>query len=599
MSNETHVVSGMLHTGFFQQVQSYPDRIAIITSDRRISYGELAMYSQAICNQLQKLNVESNTLVAVHLEKGWMQVAATLGILQAGAAYLPIDPHLPETRKGFLLEQGEVKIVLSQSLYTDLSRLQHLNLQVLNIEEFTSGLVNGKLTFVEQKPNDLAYIIFTSGSTGQPKGVALQHAAVVNTILDINTRFNITHNDSVLALSALNFDLSVYDIFGLLAVGGKVVIPSETERLEPKTWIRFIENEKITIWSVIYPITHLEMHWKSIPYGKSLKNQTIEVLNEDFQRCAIGVSGEIYIGGVGLAREYWRDKEKTEESFVQDPHTKQRLYKTGDLGCYMPDGNIEFLGRKDFQVKINGHRIELGEIEITLLRYKDVEQAHIIFHENQLVAFIVTKSNISTKSIIDFLQKALPSYMIPSQIRFLDEAPLTENGKLDRGKLVDLLKTPNEIRDMEFISPRNEMEEKMLSIWEDTFNQKSISIRSNYFNLGGNSLLAASLIGKVNSVFNIDLPLSILFSNSTIERLVQTIQHQQVPSGLVLLNSEGRERPFVNDYLFSLATNKRGRNSELLILSAKNIDLGPLCIIQIPHHIPNGFHGCWVDLDLT
>jgi amino acid adenylation domain-containing protein len=319
-----------------------------------------------------------------------------------------------------------------------------------------------------QGPDDLAYVIYTSGSTGLPKGVMIDHRGAVNTILDINHRFGVTSEDRVLALSALNFDLSVYDIFGVLAAGGTIVMPAENALRDPVAWLELLVQERVTlwntvpallemlveyteafpgalnssslrlallsgdwipvslpdrlrmlipvveiislggateasIWSILYPITMVDPAWKSIPYGQPLCNQRFFVLNEHLEPCPVWVPGQLYISGIGLARGYWRDEEKTQASFLLHPQTGERLYRTGDVGRYLPDGNIEFLGREDFQVKVGGHRIELGEIEATLLEHPQVSKAIVTaigkrFENKQLVAYVVSTQNSTDRA---------------------------------------------------------------------------------------------------------------------------------------------------------------------------------------------------------
>jgi amino acid adenylation domain-containing protein len=456
----------MLHTLFLAQLQTHGHDYAVISAQRTLTYLELSQRANQVGLQLRRLGATPNTLVAIVMEKGWEQVVAVLGVLMSGAAYLPIDFDLPKKRQRYLLEQGEVKLVLTVS---------HLNQQLAWPEGIQrlclddDSLVKENNIPLEgvQTPTDLAYVIFTSGSTGKPKGVAIEHQSAVNTIKDINQRFGIGPQDRVLALSALNFDLSVYDIFGLLAVGGTIVIPDAALAKEPKHWVDMMRQHRVTvwntvpalmqmlvhyvskhsqtlpdlllrltmmsgdwiplklpdrikrlwpqisimslggateasIWSIYYPIVTVDPTWNSIPYGKPLANQTFHVLNHLLEPCPIWVPGQLYIGGIGLAQCYWRDIDKTQASFIIHPQTQERLYKTGDLGRYLPDGNIEFLGRIDNQVKIRGFRIELGEIEAALLQYASVEQATVLAREDDhgekhLVAYIV--SNLSPQRL--------------------------------------------------------------------------------------------------------------------------------------------------------------------------------------------------------
>ena len=446
----------MLHTLFIAQVEARADETAVISSQRTLTYRELYEQAIQVGHWLREAGATPNSLVAVVMEKGWEQVVAVLGTLMAGAAYLPIDPDLPVERQHYLLEQGEVKLGLTQAKFYERLTWPE-SIQCLEVD--TAELAfRGPLDPV-QTPADLAYVIYTSGSTGLPKGVIIDHRGAVNTVLDINRRFGVTHTDRVLALSALNFDLSVYDIFGLLAAGGAIVMPEADRRRDPSHWTELMEKHQVTlwdtvpalmqmlveyqtgrplnaplrlvmmsgdwipldlpdriktlrndvqvmslggateasIWSIFYPIGTVDPSWKSIPYGKPLTNQTFHVLNELLEPCPIWVPGQLYIGGIGLALGYWHDDEKTRASFITHPASGERLYKTGDLGRYLPDGNIEFLGREDFQVKIRGHRIELGEIEANLLRFPAIRETVVEAigeprGDKQLVAYLVPES---------------------------------------------------------------------------------------------------------------------------------------------------------------------------------------------------------------
>jgi amino acid adenylation domain-containing protein len=456
-ATEAPISDEMLHTLFTAQLPTREHEYAVISPQRRLSYLELSQLANQVGFKLRQLDASPNTLVAIVMEKGWEQVVAVLGVLMSGAAYLPIDPEWPKERQWYLFEQGEVKLVLTQSqLNQQLAWPNGIQRLCLDNDEFSC--IDGRPLESVQKPTDLAYVIFTSGSTGQPKGVMIDHRGAVNTITDINQRFGVGSQDRVFALSALSFDLSVYDIFGLLAAGGTIVIPDAHATREPAHWLDLMNQHQVTvwntvpalmqmfvdyvgersqkvaqslrltlmsgdwiplnlperikslwahaqvislggateasIWSISYPIETVEPTWKSIPYGKPLTNQTFQVFNELLEPCPVWVPGQLYIGGIGLALGYWRDEEKTQNSFVIHPHTQERLYKTGDLGRYWPDGNIEFLGRIDNQVKIRGYRIELGEIETALQQHQAIKDAVVTVvgesrQNQQLVAYLV------------------------------------------------------------------------------------------------------------------------------------------------------------------------------------------------------------------
>ena len=448
----------LLHTLFMNRVKVQGNEPAVITPQYTLTYQELFERATEVGNRLRRMGAAPNTLVAVSLEKGWEQVVAVLGILISGAAYLPVDPNLPEERQHYLLQQGEVKIVVTQPQLGPGQSFPETIQQLVIRKEYSEGIALDPVQIPNQSPDDLAYVIYTSGSTGLPKGVMIDHRGAVNTLLDINDRYQVGPGDRVLALSALNFDLSVYDIFGMLAAGGTIVFPDPDRTKDPAHWAELISTYQVTIWdtvpalmqmlaghlqgtplpapfplrlvllsgdwipldlpaqikdlfgearvisqggateasiwSVFYPIERLDPTWKSIPYGKPLTNQTLQVLSPQMEPCPVWVPGAIHIGGLGLAKGYWRDEQKTRSSFITHPRTQERLYRTGDLGRYLPDGNIEFLGREDFQVKIGGFRIELGEIEALLKEHSQVKDAVVKavgekFGPKQLVAYVI------------------------------------------------------------------------------------------------------------------------------------------------------------------------------------------------------------------
>ena len=445
-ATEAPVSDRLLHASFEDQAQQRPDALAVIDGERRLSYGELDRRSLHLAHELRRHGAVPNALVAVVMEKGWEQVVAVLAILRSGAAYLPINADLPLARIHHLLDQGRVRIALTQARVEarlDLPAQVH-SMQVDEAE--VAGPPAAPLA-PAQTAGDLAYTIFTSGSTGQPKGVMVDHRGALNTILDLNQRFQVGPADRVLALSSLSFDLSVYDIFGLLAAGGTVVLPADASGRDPESWAELIRREQVSIWnsvpalmsmlvefavgqdgpgcsslrlamlsgdwipvdlpdqlhalvdgievigmggateasiwSIIYPIGAVDPARSSIPYGKPMVNQSFHVLDERLRPCPDLACGELYIGGVGLAQGYWRNEAETAHRFVSHPDTGARLYRTGDLGRYLPDGNIELLGRADFQVKVQGHRIELGEIESVLARHDSVHEVVVAARADQ------------------------------------------------------------------------------------------------------------------------------------------------------------------------------------------------------------------------
>ncbi|WP_341299967.1 amino acid adenylation domain-containing protein [Lysinibacillus sp. FSL H8-0500] len=433
---------------------------AIIAPSATISYEELDTMSKNIAYSVSPGQAQ---VIVVLIEKDWQQIVAALGIMRAGIAYLPVDIDTPMERLHQIIQQAQVDSVMTtQSLA---SRYSNLGMNIYIVEELIATNKDKPSIFRDVKPVDLAYIIFTSGSTGKPKGVEITHRSVVNTILDINKRFDVTDSDRSIALSNFTFDLSIYDIFGLLSVGGAVVIPEIQRLKDPEHWLDMLHKHHITIWNTVptfmemlvdyhktartiaerghdlkavllsgdwipltlpekiknifeganvislggatecsiwsnyYIINTVQESWKSIPYGKSLSHQQLYVLNKNYEDCPVWVKGDLYIGGIGLSVGYCHDPERTKAHYIHHPITGERIYKTGDLARFLPDGNIEFLGREDQQVKINGHRVELGDIEANLCKFPIIQQAVVTMQEQKLIGHLKLYEHIQHELI--------------------------------------------------------------------------------------------------------------------------------------------------------------------------------------------------------
>jgi amino acid adenylation domain-containing protein len=437
-----------------------PDATAVVCDGVAVSYADLVRRARRVAGAIRRLGVEPNTLVGVVVPKSIEQVVAALAVTMSGAAYLPIDAGWPVARRDTLLAQGKVRVALTGSALAR-TQLWPDGVVVVEVgEDMPEHLPDEPRDEPQQTgrpshgPEDLAYVIFTSGSTGTPKGVMIDHRGAVNTLLDVNERFGVGEGDSVLALSSLSFDLSVYDVFGVLAAGGTVVLPTPGSAHDPHHWSDLTDKHGITvwnsvpalmqawldsggssprlrvvllsgdwipvglpdavrarcpqarvislggateasIWSVHFPVETVPREWSRIPYGKPLRNQTLHVYDEALRPCPTWATGEIYIGGAGVALGYWGDAERTAERFLVHPVTGERLYRTGDLGRYLPGGDIDFLGRRDHQVKLNGYRVELGEVTAALTRQGRVGEAVAAVATNpvtgrrQLVAYVV------------------------------------------------------------------------------------------------------------------------------------------------------------------------------------------------------------------
>lgn len=608
--------SQWLHRPVEAQMKRNPDAVSLVAGQHFLTYQALNKLAVGLAADLIAAGAKPNTLIAIVAEKGSIQVAAALAIQMAGAAYLPIDPQWPDDRRNYLLEFGEVALVVTDKLLTKswpadirlfyMQDYQHFVTQQSPLPQLADQPL--------QQPQDLAYVIFTSGSTGKPKGVMIEHQAALNTIEDINQRFAINAGDKVLGLSNLSFDLSVYDIYGPLAVGGTLVLPEQASVKEPFAWSKLVYDHRISlwntvptlmnmlvetleaeplegkgplrvvmmsgdwipltlppriqsqfptcevyslggategsIWSIIFPIQDVAPEWQSIPYGRPMANQKFYVLNQALEPCPLRVTGHLYIGGVGLARGYWRDREKTEASFMIHPKTGERIYRTGDLGRYMEPGLIEFLGRADFQVKVNGYRIELGEIEAVLCQDPTVSEAVVIAKEDatggkQLAAFLMPeeKQQIDLEHLQTYPQAALPEYMQPTSYLVLDTLPLTGNGKVDR-KALARLDTPQP-KQREQTPPRTQAEKQLHALWCEILNIRELGIHDDFFDLGGHSLLATRMMTRIRDTFSLQLPLRTIFENASIALLAACLGELQrhTPATRVPIPKATRDQP--------------------------------------------------------
>jgi pyochelin synthetase len=556
---------------FIEQAKRTPDNLAIISSSRQLSYKSLFVESQYWGEKLRNFAKEPNTLIAVVMEKGWEQIVAVLGILEAGAAYLPIDPKFPKERLWYLLENSGAQVVLTQSRLEEKLEWPANVIRFCVDAEIIAGRTESEPPRNRRAPDDLAYVLYTSGSTGKPKGVMIAHCGVVNCIVETNRSFGINENDRALAVTALHHDMSVYDIFGLLGAGGAIVIPDASGSRAPDHWVELIDQHNVTIWNSVpgfmemlldyaagqdlelksslrlaflggdwiplsapqrikkhfgnmqvvsvggptettvwniwYPIVNVDSTWRSIPYGQAIANTRYYIVDENLQDCAPGVAGEMCCAGVGLMKGYWGDPEQTRTRLTVHPRTGEQIYRTGDRGLLREDGEIEFLGRIDSQVKVNGQRIELGEIEAELIRYPGVKQAAVnavpYGEQKRLVGYVVTEAGkkVEAFELRSFLEKALPQYMIPFTFVALSSLPLNANGKVDRNALpipadsAHSQSIPRAGKVLENIplQPRTKqndnLQEIITNVWRKVLSVEQIGMDDNFFDLGADSLL--------------------------------------------------------------------------------------------------------------
>ena len=588
-----------LHDPFLDQARTRPGAIALRSGAVTLTYGELDAASSRLAAEIAAHGPQTGRLVAIVLPKGWQQVVAVLAALKAGAAYLPIDPALPRKRIDVLLEQSRATLMLTMESADTSDRAAHENLSKI---EVGSLLLNdtGPVPHYSDPAvaNDLAYVIFTSGSTGVPKGVMIEHGAALNTILDINARYGVTESDSCLMVSSLSFDLSVYDIFGMLAAGGTLVVPAASPAPDLEDWRHLVVQNGITvwnsvpallqllhnhledrraladiaslrlvmlsgdwlplplcrsildlpgpvalvslggateasIWSIAHEVHTIEPDWRSIPYGTPLANQTIHVLDERMNDRPDFAIGEIFVGGKGLARGYWADPDRTAQRFVIHPVTGARLYRTGDWGRWRPEGTVEFLGREDNQVKINGLRVELGEIEAALLQQQGVKQAVVVvLHDaaqgDQLAAVVATNHVAMDKAVFtQALGEQLPRSLVPTLLHFVDIMPLSANGKVDRAAVEALLKGLRSNISASIQAPASDTETRVCAIWSELLMREITGTNTNFFAAGGNSLLATRLAGRLSQSFQTPVSVIRMFDHPTIETQARLLDAAQ------------------------------------------------------------------------
>jgi amino acid adenylation domain-containing protein len=558
----------LLHQAFFEHAQREPERAAILFSDsQQMSYADVAEQALRVSALLKARGVGAGDAVAVSLAKGPSQIIAVLGVLSIGAAYVPVSIEQPAARRLRIYENAGVKVVVDEELMEESKSYQPLR------------------ELIKTSNEGLAYIIYTSGSTGEPKGVEVTHRAAINTIEAINDRYKVNSQDRILGLSSLEFDLSVYDIFGMLSAGGAVVCLGEGERKEARRWREQIERWGVTIWnsvpvllemlltaandclieslrlvlvggdwvkvdlpeklleqakgcrfvalggateaaihSTACEVSQLNPAWRAVPYGVPLRNVRCRVVDARGRDCPDWVTGELWIGGISLASGYRANPLATASRFIE--YQGQRWYKTGDLGRYWPDGMLEFLGRADDQVKIQGHRIELGEIESALLSHPLVQSAVALTYGNgaQRLGAVVTGSVNQTEQLREYVSKQLPVYMVPNRIVVLEELPLNANGKVDRKRLLEIVASDKGQDGALYEAPKGEMEERLAKLWAELLGREKISRHDNFFALGGDSLIATRLAQEALPRLGLEIPLRAIFLSRTLADLAAFIE---------------------------------------------------------------------------
>jgi amino acid adenylation domain-containing protein/non-ribosomal peptide synthase protein (TIGR01720 family) len=577
-----------VHELFAAQVAKTPDNIAVIFEGQKLTYQELNHRANQVAHYLQSLGVEPEVLVGICVERSLEMIIGMLGILKAGGAYLPLDPTYPKERLSFMLSDSQVQVLLTQQKFVESFADSGAKTVCLDQDWELITRQNQENPTSDVTAENLAYVIYTSGSTGTPKGVMIQHRGVCNLAQAQVKLFGVNQNSRVLQFASFSFDASVSEIVMALCSGASLYLGNQDSLRPGIDLIRFLRQQSIT-HATLPPTALAALPKEELPnlqtlivageacnpkliaqwskerrffnaygptestvcatvaectfgetqptIGRAIANIQIYILDHNLQPVPIGVPGELYIGGDGLARGYLNRPELTKEKFISNPFKKtegSRLYKTGDLARYLPDGNIEFLGRVDNQVKIRGFRIELDEIEKLLIQHPDVKQAAVIAREDipgdkRLLAYVVLnqKPEAIVTTLKNLLQENLPQYMIPGVFVVLDSLPLTPNGKVDRQNLPVCDRTRPDLEES-FVAPRNPIEEKLAAIWADLLGYEQIGVNDNFFNLGGHSLIVAQILSRVRDSFQVELSFANIFANPTVAGLASVIQQHEL-----------------------------------------------------------------------
>jgi amino acid adenylation domain-containing protein len=571
-----------------KQAERMPEAIAAAFEDKTLTYRELNSRANQLARHLQALGVGPDSLVGICVERSLEMVIGVLAILKAGGAYVPLEPEYPKERLAFMVEDSGVAVLLTKAhLVATLppcsARLIRLDADWPAIAEVSAAEVESAVT-----PENVAYMIYTSGSTGRPKGAMNTHRGIVNRLLWLQDVFPLTPSDRLLQKTPFSFDVSVGELLGPLIAGARLVVARPGGQRDPAYLAQMIAQEKITVMHFVpsllqmlvqqeglkdlgsslkyvfcggeimslklqeqfFSVLEAELtnlygpaeasvdstYWRCkrnssqtcVPIGRPIANMKAYVLDRQLQPVPVGVIGELHVSGAGLARGYHKRLELTAEKFIANPFSTDpgsRLYKTGDLARYLPDGSIEYVGRIDHQVKIRGYRVELGEVEEVLNQHAGVLNSAAVVREDNpgnklLVAYLVSRNGpISSPELREFLRARLPDYMVPAAFVTVPALPLNPNGKVDRNAL-----PRPEFEPADKSAPPATLPEIILArIWREVLGLKQVSVHDNFFESGGHSLLAVQLIGRINKSLNLNLPIPVFFQNPTIRGLAAAL----------------------------------------------------------------------------
>lgn len=570
-----------LHNLFEMQVERTHGKVAVEFEGKHLTYSELNSTANQVARYLRKLGIEEGGFVGICVERSIEMLIGIIGILKAGCVYIPLDPAFPANRLNYMLNDANIKMLLTSNKLKDIFNKEDVKIILLDedwnrIEKENVENVNSQVS-----SEDLAYVIYTSGSTGNPKGVQIKHKAVVNFLLSMQKEPGLTSNDVFVSITTMSFDISVLELFLPIITGAKLIIASKAATSDGKLLLKLLEETNATVmqatpstwrliieagwktsrslkmlcggealslelanqmlerggslWNMYGPtettiwssVKKIEPGSDAVLIGPPIANTQFYILDKDIKPVPVGVPGELFIGGEGLANGYLHRPELTSEKFISNPflNSDAKLYKTGDLTRFKHNGDVEFLGRLDFQVKIRGFRIELGEIENILTTYPEIKDVVVSAWQDssgdkKLVAYYIPLNGESIKvsELRSFLTNKLPEYMVPSFFIKLDKFPLTPNAKIDRNKLPSPNLSELSI-ERKFVAPAHELEIQLAEIWKKVLKLKAVGIHDNFFELGGHSLLVVQLFRQIEEKIKIELSIALIFECPTINQL--------------------------------------------------------------------------------
>ncbi|MBW4569114.1 MAG: amino acid adenylation domain-containing protein [Tolypothrix carrinoi HA7290-LM1] len=589
-----------IHELFETQVERTPDAVAVVFEDEQLTYWELNARANQLAHYLRSLGVKSEVLVGICVERSLLMVIGLLAILKAGGAYVPLDPSYPQERIAYILEDSQAPVLLTQASLLEAMPQHKAKVVCLNTDWHLIAQQSQENLFSELTADNLAYVIYTSGSTGKPKGVQIPHIALSNFLYSMRQAPRLTEEDTLLAVTTYSFDIAALELFLPIIVGARLVVASReivsdgtqlsakltdskatVMQATPATWQlllaagwdgdhqlkilcggealpRHLANQLLdrcdslwnmygptetTIWSAARLVQTVN---NTVPISSPIANTQLYILDQYNQLVPVGVAGELCIGGEGLARGYFHRPDLTAEKFIPNPFSNKsaRLYKTGDLAGYLPNGEIEYIGRIDNQVKLRGFRIELGEIETLISQYPAVRETVVIISEDsansqRIIAYVVAQKEqtLVITELRSFLESKLPNYMVPAAFVTLEALPLTPNGKLDRKALPAPELT--QVSSSNITPPSTPIENLLAGVWAEVLGIDKVGIDNNFFELGGHSLIATRVMSQIRQVFQVELPLRYLFEKPTIAGLAKEIEKAiKVDSGVEATNIE-------------------------------------------------------------